>query len=151
VRALGRAMLTVPRAFDADLLREQRLSHSEYSALRHLSEAPDRRLRMSDLAAAGALSLSGITRIVTRLEGQGLVQRERSSSDGRGWNAVLSDAGLHRLRQAWPTHLASVRRHVIDHVRPADLPAFTTALQRFADDTQCGQMQPERGEMEVPT
>src|SRR2546423_8819193 len=111
LRALGRAMLRVPRAFDADLLREQRLSHSEYSALRHLSEAPGQRLRMSDLAAAGALSLSGITRIVTRLEGPGLIQRERSSSDGRGWNAVLSDAGLHRLRQAWPTHPASVRRH----------------------------------------
>jgi DNA-binding MarR family transcriptional regulator len=143
LRALGRAMLTVPRAFDADLLHEQRLSLNEYSALRDLSEAPDRRLRMGDLAAASALSLSGMTRIVTRLERQGLVQRERPSCDGRGWNAVLTDDGLTRLRQAWPTHLASVRRHVIDHVRTADLPAFTAALQRFAADARWAEMQLE--------
>ena len=92
---------------------------------------------MSDLAAACALSLSGMTRIVDRLQGQGLVQRERHCSDGRGWNAVLTDAGLKRLRQAWPTHLASVRRHIFDHLNDVEVPAFTTALQRFAADTAC--------------
>ena len=146
LRAFGRARLTVPRAFDADLLREQRMSLSEYSALMHLSEAPGRRLRMSDLAGASALSLSGMTRIVNRLEGQGLVHRERPCSDGRGWNAVLTDAGLERLSQAWPTHLASVRRHVFDHLNDVDIPAFATALQRFAADTQCAEVQRERNE-----
>ena len=146
LRAFARAILTVPRAFDADLLREQRMSLSEYSALMHLSEAPGRRLRMSDLAGASALSLSGMTRIVNRLEGQGLVHRERSCSDGRGWNAVLTDAGLERLRQAWPTHLASVRRHVFDHLNDVDVPAFATALQRFAADTQSAEVQRERDE-----
>jgi DNA-binding MarR family transcriptional regulator len=146
LRAFARARLTVPRAFDADLLREQRMSLSEYTALMHLSEAPGRRLRMSDLAGAGALSLSGMTRIVNRLEGQGLVRRERSCSDGRGWNAVLTDAGLERLSQAWPTHLASVRRHVFDHLNDVDIPAFATALQRFAADTQCAEVQGERNE-----
>ena len=144
LRAFARAILTVPRAFDADLLREQRMSLSEYSALMHLSEAPGRRLRMSELAGAGALSLSGMTRIVHRLEGQGLVHRERSCSDGRGWNAVLTDAGLERLRQAWPTHLASVRRHVFDHLNDVDVPAFATALQRVAADTQPAEAEPER-------
>jgi DNA-binding MarR family transcriptional regulator len=144
LRAFARATLTVPRAFDADLLREQRMSLSEYSALMHLSEAPGRQLRMSDLAGAGALSLSGMTRIVNRLEGQGLVHRERSGSDGRGWNAVLTDAGLERLRQAWPTHLASVRRHVFDHLNDIDVPAFATALQRFAADTERADAEPER-------
>jgi DNA-binding MarR family transcriptional regulator len=144
LRAFARAMLTVPRAFDADLLREQRMSLSEYSALMHLSEAPSRRLRMSDLADAGALSLSGMTRIVNRLEGQDLVHRERSCSDGRGWNAVLTDAGLQRLRQAWPTHLASVRRHMFNHLNDLDVPAFATALQRFAADTHCAEVQHER-------
>jgi DNA-binding MarR family transcriptional regulator len=136
LRAFARAILTVPRAFDADLLRDQRMSLSEYSALMHLSEAPGRRLRMSDLAGAGALSLSGMTRIVNRLEDQGLVHRERSCSDGRGWNAVLTDAGLERLRQAWPTHLASVRRHVFEHLDDVDVPAFAAALQRFATHTE---------------
>ena len=76
----ARAMLTVPRALDADLLREQRMSASEYSALMHLSEAPGRRLRMSDLAGASNLSLSGMTRIVDRLQGQGFVRRERTAA-----------------------------------------------------------------------
>jgi DNA-binding MarR family transcriptional regulator len=137
VRAFARALITVPRALDADLLQEQRMSVNEYTTLMHLSEAPDRRLRMSDLAAANALSLSGMTRIMNRLEGLGLVQRERCASDGRGFNAVLTDAGLERLRQAWPTHLNSVRRHVLDHLRAVDLPAITTALEHFAADAQC--------------
>jgi DNA-binding MarR family transcriptional regulator len=137
LRALARAILIVPRVLDADLLREQGMSATEYSALMHLSEAPGRHLRMSDLAAACALSLSGMTRIVGRLEADGLVQRNKCSTDGRGWNAVLTDAGLARLQRAWPTHLASVRRHVIDHLAHVDLPSLTAALRRFATDTRC--------------
>ena len=137
VRAFGRALLTVPRALDADLLREQRMSGNEYNALMHLSEAPGRRLRMSDLAAASTLSLSGMTRIMNRLEALGLVQRERCASDGRGLEAVLTDAGLERLRQAWPTHLNSVRRHILDHLNAVHLPAVTTALEHFAAGAQC--------------
>jgi len=108
------------------------MSHSEYTALMHLSESPSRRLRMSDLAGTANLSLSGMSRIVDRLEGQGFVHRERCGDDGRGWNAVLTDAGLERLHQAWPTHLASVRRHIFAHLKAVDVPAFTAALQRFA-------------------
>jgi DNA-binding MarR family transcriptional regulator len=137
VRAFGRALLTVPRALDADLLREQRMSGNEYNTLMHLSEALGRRLRMSDLAAASTLSLSGMTRIMNRLEALGLVQRERCASDGRGLEAVLTDAGLERLRQAWPTHLNSVRRHMLDHLHAVDLPAVSTALEHFAAGVQC--------------
>jgi DNA-binding MarR family transcriptional regulator len=137
LRAWSRAALTVPRALDADLLVGQGMSLSEYTALMHLSEAPGRSLRMSDLASACALSLSGMSRIVSRLEAQGLVERERASCDRRGLNAVLTDAGLGRLRGAWPTHLASVRRHLMDHLGELDLPAVTTALQNFASDTPC--------------
>jgi DNA-binding MarR family transcriptional regulator len=135
LRAWSRATLTVPRALDADLLIGQGMSLSEYAALMHLSEAPERTLRMSDLACACALSLSGMTRIVGRLETQGLVERQRSSCDGRGLNAVLTDAGLGRLRRAWPTHLASVRRHMMDHLGELDLAVVAAALSRFASDT----------------
>jgi DNA-binding MarR family transcriptional regulator len=138
LRAWSRAALTIPRALDADLLTGQGMSLSDYTALMHLSEAPGRTLRMSDLASACALSLSGMSRIVGRLETQGLVERKRSSCDGRGLNAVLTDAGLGRLRRAWPTHLASVRRHMMDHLSELDLPAATAALQRFASDTSIG-------------
>ncbi len=138
IRAFARAALTIPRAFDLDLLREQRMSISEYFTLMHLSEAPDRRLRMSELASASALSLSGMTRIVQRLEAAGLVQRERSAEDGRGWHAVLTDAGLRRLREAWPTHLASVRRHLFDHLGGVDLPSVAAALRHVGTDDVCG-------------
>jgi len=130
VRAFARAVITVPRALDADLLRGQGMSLSEYNALMNLSEAPGHRLRIGDLAAACALSLSGMTRIVTRLAERDLLRRERSPDDGRGWNAVLTETGLQRLRQTWPAHLASMRRHVLDHLQAADLPALTAALQR---------------------
>src|SRR5437879_13183819 len=114
LRAWSRAALAVPRALDADLQAGQGMSLSEYTALMHLSEAPGRSLRMSDLASACALSLSGMSRIVSRLQTHGLVERERASCDGRGLNAVVTDAGLARLRRAWPTHLARVRRHLLD-------------------------------------
>src|SRR2546421_4911200 len=81
LRAWSRAALTVPRALDADLLSGQSMSLSEYTALMHLSEAPGRSLRMSDLASACALSLSGMSRIVSRLELQGLAERERAPCD----------------------------------------------------------------------
>lgn len=138
VRAFGRALLTVPRALDADLLDGTGLSLSEYTALMHLSESPDQRLRMSELAVACAISISGMTRIANRLEERDLLRRERCPSDGRAWNAVLTDAGLLRLRQAWPTHLASVRRHILDHLQALDLPALTAALQRIGAEMPCG-------------
>ena len=141
LRAWARAALTVPRALDVDLLVGQGMLLSDYSVLMHLSEAPERTLRMSDLASTCALSLSGVSRIVGRLEGQGLVQRQRASCDGRGLNAVLTDAGLDRLRRAWPTHLASVRRHMMDHLSELDLSAVTAALQRFASGTPCADPQ----------
>jgi len=132
IRALGRVMIVLPRAVDADMVREHQLPLTEYTTLMHLSEAPHRLMRMSELAAACDLSLSGMTRIVTRLETQGLIERVRCEEDARGWNAVLTDAGLARLQRAWPTHLASVRRHVFDHLRGIDLTQLARALQRFA-------------------
>jgi DNA-binding MarR family transcriptional regulator len=134
LRALGRVMIALRRAADADLVREQQLPASEYTALMHLSEVPDRRMRMSELAAACDLSLSGITRLVIRLEEQGLVERVRCDEDARGWYAVLTGAGLARLERAWPTHLASMRRHVFDHLHGIDLAQLARALESIAPD-----------------
>src|SRR4051794_18457974 len=97
VRALSRVMYALSRAIDADMVREQRLPLVEYLALMHLSEAPDRQLRMSELATTCEMSLSGMTRVVHRLESQGFIERVRCEQDARGWNAVLTDAGLARL------------------------------------------------------
>ena len=120
-RALGRAVLVIPRALDADLLESQGLNVTEYSVLMNLSEAPGRSLGMSELANYVSISVSGLTRVIERLTRQGLVERVRAQSDGRGQVAVLTPAGLDRLQQAWPTHLASIRRHVMDHLDRIDL------------------------------
>jgi DNA-binding MarR family transcriptional regulator len=130
VRALPRVTYVLPRVIDADMMRDQQLPLTEYTTLMHLSEAPQRQMRMGELAAACELSLSGMTRIVTRLEGQGLIERVRSDDDARGWNAVLTDAGLARVEQAWPTNLASVRRHFLDHLEGIDLARLARAIQR---------------------
>lgn len=137
MRALARAIIVIPRVLDADLVREQRIAVNEYAVLMHLSEAPERTLRMSELANAVALSLSGMTRIVSRLEAEGLVERRRCGDDGRGMNAVLTDAGLTRLQQAWPTHLESARRHIMDHLADLDLKALAEALGRIAPTAGC--------------
>jgi DNA-binding MarR family transcriptional regulator len=73
-----------------------------------------------------------MTRIVARLEAQGLTERVRCDRDARGWNAVLTDAGLARLEQAWPTHLAGMRRHFLDHLDGIDLTRLARALQSVA-------------------
>jgi DNA-binding MarR family transcriptional regulator len=132
VRALGQVMTGLPRAVDADMVRDGGLPLSEYTPLMLLSEAPHRRMRMSELAAACNLSLSGMTRVVIRLEKQGLIQRAKCTEDLRGWNAVLTDDGLARLREAWPAHLASIRRRVLDNLAGHDLAALAAALQRVA-------------------
>jgi DNA-binding MarR family transcriptional regulator len=131
VRALHRVVYVLPRVVDAEMVREQRMSLSDYMTLVHLSEAPGRMMRMSDLADLLAFSLSGTTHIVDRLQAQGLVDRARSEQDARGWNAVLTDAGLARLEQAWPTNLASVRRYALAHLDGIDLRRLARALEHF--------------------
>ncbi|GHJ53687.1 MarR family winged helix-turn-helix transcriptional regulator [Micromonospora chersina] len=130
VRALGRIMHVLPRTIDADMVGDRQLPLTEYTALMHLSEAPGRRMRMSELAASCQLSLSGMTRTIGRLETQGLVERARCAEDARGWNAVLTDAGLARLQESWPSHLASVRRRFLDHFEGIDLVRLARAFQR---------------------
>jgi DNA-binding MarR family transcriptional regulator len=125
-------VLVIPRALDADLLESQGLNVTEYSVLMNLSEAPGRSLRMSELADYVSISVSGLTRVIERLTRQGLVERVKAESDGRGQVAVLTPAGLDRLQQAWPTHLASVRRHVMDHLDGIDLTAFVRPVSAIA-------------------
>ena len=109
------------RRLDAELLAENDLPVRSYEVLLLLEDAPERRLRMSDLSRSVLLSPSGVTRLVDRLERDGLVTRERCPEDGRGFNAVLTDAGDDRLQAARATHLAGVRRLFIDKLGKEDL------------------------------
>ncbi|MBQ0887115.1 MarR family transcriptional regulator [Streptomyces sp. RM72] len=132
IRALPHLIYALPRAIDADMTQEQRMSATEYLALMHLSEASERRLRMGDLSTACEMSLSGTTRVVHRLEKEGFIRRVRCDHDGRSWHAALTDAGLARLEEAWPTNLAAVRRHFLDHLAGIDFKSLAAALQRVA-------------------
>ncbi|MEG9224663.1 MarR family winged helix-turn-helix transcriptional regulator [Aeromicrobium sp. Sec7.5] len=131
-RALARAVLVIPRVLDADLTRSHGINRTEYAVLMNLSEAPGGSLRMSDLANYVAISVSGLTRVVMRLEREGRVERTRSTDDGRGQVATITPAGLECLRGAWPAHLEGVRRHVMDHLQVLDLEAFAEAMSAIA-------------------
>ncbi|MGV9351332.1 MarR family winged helix-turn-helix transcriptional regulator [Streptomyces spiralis] len=132
VRSLPCLIYALPRAIDADMTREQGLSNTEYMALMHLSEAPARQLHMGELASACEMSLSGMTRVVGRLETEGFIRRSQCEHDGRSWHANLTEAGLTRLQEAWPTNLAAIRRHFLDHLEGLDLRKLATAFQNVA-------------------
>lgn len=123
-RALMRLMVVLPRVIDEGLSRDGGLSLTRYIALMRLSEAPDRSLRMSDLAEASSISPSRMTRIIQPMIAEGLVVRGVVPGDARASLATLTDTGLQRLREAWPAHLAGVRALVMDHIDPDDLDDF---------------------------
>ena len=116
-----RAHGTLVRRLDDDLRTTHGLTLSSYEVLLFLAWSPDRRMRMGDLAGRVLITLSGVTRLIGRLEREGLVRRERSPEDGRGSYAVLTEAGLLRLREAHPTHLAGVRRLFLGHFNDEEL------------------------------
>lgn len=99
---------------EADLQRAKDLSIGDYQVLVFLSEAADRQMRMSDLAAELHLSPSGLTRRLDGLVRAGLVSRQPSADDRRVLLAVLTDAGFERITDAAPEHVASVRRRLLD-------------------------------------
>jgi DNA-binding MarR family transcriptional regulator len=111
-RSFLRAHAQITRKLEADLVAEHELPLPSYDVLLQLAESPGRRLRMTELADRVLLSRSGLTRLVDRLEREGLVERAACPNDARGTHAVLTDAGLARLRAAAPTHLRGVGEHV---------------------------------------
>jgi len=109
------------RALDAELATAHDLSLHAYEVLLYLHDAPDGRLRMTELSHSVLLSASGITRLVDRLEARGLVCRSPCELDGRGYWAALTEAGATKLAAARPTHLAGVRRLFLSQVGKDEL------------------------------
>jgi DNA-binding MarR family transcriptional regulator len=120
-RGLLRAHSALVRELDVELRADHDLSLHEYEVLLVLAQAPEARMRMSDLAAAVLLSQSGLTRLVDRLAGAGSVERTRCEDDRRGLNAELTGAGRARLEAARPSHLADVRASFLDRFDDAEL------------------------------
>lgn len=132
-RTFLRAHAQISRTLEAELLADQRISLAAYDVLVQLVEAPDHRLRMTQLADSVLLSRSGVTRLVDRLEREGLVVRERMVGDGRGVVAMLTDEGFQRLRVATRTHLGGVQRHFVDVLACTERRRLGESCRKLAD------------------
>jgi DNA-binding MarR family transcriptional regulator len=137
-RAFLQAHARITRRLDEELQAAHGLSLAEYDALLQIAHSPGRRVRMNVLADRVLLSRSGITRLVDRLEAAGSVERIACSSDARGQEAVLTAAGLDRLRTAAGTHLEGVRRYFLDGSDRVDLDTIERSLGRMAGALETG-------------
>jgi DNA-binding MarR family transcriptional regulator len=134
VRVAGR----LPAVLDAQLERDADLNFFEYTVMAMLSEQPTRTLGMSQLAAVTSASLSRLSNVVKRLERRGYLRRQTDPSDGRCTQAVLSDAGMAKVVETAPGHVAAARHFVIDAVTPAQLRQL-----RSANDEILSRIDPE--------
>ena len=126
-----RAHSELTRELDAQLAREHKLPLSSYEVLLFLAEAPEGRMRMSDLAESVLLSRSGLTRLVDRLEREGLLKRERCESDARGLFAEITPAGRQLFDAARRTHLDGVRALFLDRFSRDELRTLGVLWQKL--------------------
>ena len=135
-----RAYLAATTLLAEKLSRELQAAHgitmADYEILVRLSEAPDRRLRMSQLALHTLASRSRLSHQVDRLEKSGLVERQACEDDRRGANAVLTEAGWNLLVVAAPTHVDGVRRHLVDRLTEDQFAQLGAALGVVAGHLQ---------------
>jgi DNA-binding MarR family transcriptional regulator len=128
---MAHALLT--RRLDEDLRTEEDLTLGEYSALLQVAEAPDHALRMNQLADGIFLSRSGVTRLIDRLEADGLISRSTCTSDGRGSLAVLTEAGQARLRAAAATHLRGIEQYFLAVVPDPELDVLNSSFRAVGE------------------
>jgi DNA-binding MarR family transcriptional regulator len=119
-RGMLQAHARITQQLDAEMRAEHGLSVSAYEVLMFLADAPEHRMRMSDIAQQALLSRSGCTRLVDRLVGLGYVVRYAATNDGRGLYAELTEAGVAKAAVARATHLDGVRRLFLDRLTTTD-------------------------------
>lgn len=123
-------MLLLPGKLEAPL-REVDLTLFEYLTLSHVSEAPGRRIRMSELAFLANGSLSRLSNVVKRFEQRGWMTRFPDPEDGRYTLAHLTDAGYRLVVKAAPIHMRAVREIVLDPLTDADQRALTRIASKL--------------------
>jgi len=131
-RAFLLAHARVVRRLDEELRAEHDLTIGEYDALLTIAQAPERRIRMRQLADEVILSKSGVTRLIDRLVDDGLVERSACVADARGAEAVLTERGLARLHAASRTHLRGIDEHFLAILDRADLAVIERTLSTVA-------------------
>jgi len=120
-RGFLRVHAALERELDAELIANHGLPLSSYEVLLTVADAPEERMRMSEIADSVLLSRSGVTRLVDRLERDGLVERIPCEDDARGQYAVLTERGREAFDAARATHLAGVRRRFLERFECDDL------------------------------
>jgi DNA-binding MarR family transcriptional regulator len=131
-RPLARIVTVLPRALEDQFVHDTGVSLTDYTVLVALSEAPEQRLRLTDLAQAAALSLSRISRVVEDMVRRGLVRKVKCPQDRRAAHATLTEAGRAKLVAAYPGHLARVRSFLFDHLSDDEVRAAGPILARLA-------------------
>jgi DNA-binding MarR family transcriptional regulator len=132
-RTLLRVQIRVSRQLQTDLQDRHDLALGSYEVLLHLAEAPGGRLRMNDLADRVLLSRSGLTRLVDRLQRDGLVEREICHDDARGLFASITPAGRERVEAATPTHQSGIREYVLSKLDLHELQQLGGILDKILD------------------
>ena len=130
---LASVLELLPGALDTQLRRDADLMHFEYFVLAMLSEAPQRTLRMSALAAQTNSTPARLSHVVKRLEDRGLVERGPCLGDARATNARLTTAGWRKVREAAPGHAANVRENVIDALTPDQVRQLAEIAEAILD------------------
>lgn len=128
-RAFLKAHALLTRQLDRDLRDCCQMTLVIYDALVQLSEAPQRQLRISELADALVHSRSGLTRIVDNMENAGHIERARDQSDRRSWIITLTPHGLASLETAWRTHVQGVAHHFASHLTDTKARTVTKAFR----------------------
>ncbi len=119
---------------ERDLGAAGHISLTWYDVLTALSQAPDNRLRLHELANEVVLSRSGLTRLLDRLETAGLITREPAPGDRRGAYAVMTPLGEEILNRTWPAYAAGIARHFSQHLTDEEKSVIATALRRLRAD-----------------
>jgi DNA-binding MarR family transcriptional regulator len=131
-RGMLRVHSRLTKALDAELVQEHGLPLSSYEVLLFLADSPDGQMRMAELADGVLLSRSGLTRLVDRMERDGLLRRERCEEDARGWFAAITDKGREVFRAARATHLDGVRERFLSHFSDDELRALAAMWERVS-------------------
>ena len=134
-RSFLRAASAIDEELDRQLQRDAGMPHAYYQVLAMLSEAPERTLRMSQLAELTTSSASRLSHAVSRLEEKGWVRRERHPTDRRGALAVLTDEGWAAVQAAAPGHVAAVRRVLFDRLAPGQVSQLRAISERLAEQS----------------
>lgn len=116
-----------------DLARDSGLSEADYDVLSNLSETDGHRLRLTELAAHMLWTKSRLSHHITRMQQRGLVRREECADDARGSVVALTEKGLRTITDAAPSHVESVRRHMIDLLDDTEIDALAALSRRVVD------------------